>query len=483
MSRLKIALLAEEAVEIPEEEQAAAAAPVEEIAAGDAQVADDLAEVATENEQVVEAFDDASAAADEAAIAHDNIQAAADAGTGVDEVAMESYMQTLGMIRRMAGLPPAVIRGVGRESFGSRITRQEATRKLALEGFMDTLKSIIDKIAAGFRAAWEAVKSFFKNLFDAVGRTREKAEKLKKLAEGLKGKAGKSDMRYKLGGLFTNVAKQLQLNGRVPAGKDMVSGYQKSLATLTQVLQNLNKDSIKASGDAVGELAKTIADSQFDAIAAKQIRGLALSGLKETGNDKVKTPEGWGTFSGEAILGDRALWQIAPKQGSSDEQVLSGMSAYKAWIGDSLGRKDAKEEDIQVMEPADAIALADEVLGVCKSFDEVKDGSKEMKAALDKALSGVKSAKGDDASAKNLSKLSGMCSILVRLGNGALTSVRKTMLDISSAAITYAASSMSQISKGGADVDAKTGAPKGQLALPAPAKASGGSQGGALVTR
>lgn len=160
-----------------------------EVETAAAEVTEQVGEVETMDTAVASAETDADTLGD----IQEVLQEGVDSGEGVPEstaevaeIAIESIRERLGMKRKNpASIMPAM------ESFGSKGSRLAAT-KIALEGVMDTIKTIWANIMKALKWVWEKIKSFFLALTKNRAMLLKHLEGLQARVKAFDGQAGKA---------------------------------------------------------------------------------------------------------------------------------------------------------------------------------------------------------------------------------------------------------------------------------------------------
>ena len=171
---LVFAMESEEVVDAPVEEMVPESQA--EVETASAEVTEQVGEIESMDGAVVDAEADAGTLGDIQEVMADSVESGeglTEEAAQIAEVAVESIRARLGMKRDQKVMPAM-------ESFGSKSSRLAAT-KIAMEGVMETIKSIWANIVKAVKWVWEKIKSFFLAL------TKNRAALLKHL-EGLQGR-------------------------------------------------------------------------------------------------------------------------------------------------------------------------------------------------------------------------------------------------------------------------------------------------------
>lgn len=262
---------------------------------------------------------------------------------------------------------------------------------ISTEGLRETARRLWDNIVEMLKKVWEKLEGFFYKLVGTIPRLRKSAEDLKARAEATVGKAAE-ETKHQLGG----EAGTLAVGGKAPKNAAEI------LASLGVVRQQ---------GDAVfkkyaGTLAKAgeqmaSAISDFDIEKANE--GLArvctaatavgISEVAKLCNASLTNDPRW--RSGEAKMapalpGGKSIvfvaGQLADK--SNPLSYADGIRrTYAEVVMTSSKKTDAiRSAEFTTMNTADAIAIADAILGICDVVEEFQrgKGQKDLGKARDK---------------------------------------------------------------------------------------------------
>ena len=443
MSRMTIGLLSEEAA-LSAAEANGNPAVVDEIAQGDAVVSDELATAATEADELQGAIDEGAASVEELSEGVDAIETEIADNGGLDQPAMESYMRQLKSIARRNTLPIGR-RQVSLESHASKVTRLRAS-KLALEDWKESLSKAWEAIKAAFARAKEIVVNFFKALFDRAERVKQKAVKLKAAATAAKGSAD-DKAKVKLGSLFSNLAKHMQVNGKMISGDEVLSQFKATSKLTDEMAATIIEKGAAIVNEIVDDFGNFVSKGEKPDVGnlVSPLQKLAVFAPKPVKGD---APEGFVKKTSLGLMGDKVFTFILPKEGATAEQVRAGIGRISIGIEDLEGRQEAVEKETDPMSVATVIALADEVI---RSMDNLAKMSKVQPSTVgkvfDSVLAKIKSFK-DEKAAENASLASAIAAMSTRLIGPAISAVRTYTVNVSDAALSYAAASLKTL-KGG----------------------------------
>lgn len=152
---------------------------------------DEVSTAASDIQGDAVAIEEAADAAGRLEETADTLQESVDNGQGLDEtaakmteVAVEAIMARIGA----AGAGKKVIASV--ESFGGSNTRLHSTRA-SLEGVMDTIKSVWEKVKEWLKSLWTKITDFFTKFFDNTDRVKKALEATRERINGLGSKKAK----------------------------------------------------------------------------------------------------------------------------------------------------------------------------------------------------------------------------------------------------------------------------------------------------
>lgn len=387
-----------EEIEEQEQEQATAAAAAETSAeAGETTAEDDVLDIPVAEDTVETAAAEVDAAESEVEQADiaigeaeadvtaldniaDKIEASEETG-GLDaasaeivEVAVEHLYQRLGVSKRAKGM-------VAIESFGADSSRKKAT-SISAENIKETAQKVWDGILAMLAKAKEFVVNFFKAVFTANGRLKERATKLK-----------------------TAIA---SLGGEPSATSIENAGFAPALAVGDSVDYSKINAFLSHGGYYKAEL-----DKYSDLVKNNEELGTAVEDFKKA-NDYTFSPElitkiGFKTTTefGEAgeglakyslpdlpAIGGKTVVATCSAAAVSGEQALKLIPQFGVEINEVADTSEVKTAPTLKLEEAGAVL--DYILKICDTTASLEATVKSINDSTDKIIKSVKHARNND---------------------------------------------------------------------------------------
>ena len=369
MARLNLALLSDD-----DQQLGAIPETGEEIVTEAEELQAELPEIEEIDQVVSDAGDDAALLGDVA----EAVAEAPDQNAPIDPLAMEMLQI---VHRRLCTRNGFHRRASAMESIGTG----KNARKLALEGFMDTIKRIVDGIIAGVRKAIEWVKGFFKSLFDKLGKLKKNIAVLKDKATQLKGKEATGDNAKLSGGGYV---KYLTVGGKITDTGAIPTRFGTYLKAIEQIFGNeLSEERLGQVESMLGEISKRIAtkgaaDSGVDEI---YVRFAKLTPNFRASADQKGVPDGFVRGEQPLPLGDKSIFALCQKIPGE------GSLSLKMHLGDTTGVKAAGGDQSH-----DALT-ADDVVSLCSQIES-------HLATYDKVDAVIKRVEGIEKSAADMAK-------------------------------------------------------------------------------
>lgn len=161
-----------------------------EVSDGVIETGEDVAAI----ENMVLCLENATEVADDLQTDADTIEGTVEAGDGLDEAGAGLATESLSRALRKLGAPANMASVPSLESFGSKQSRVTAS-KIALEGFVETIKSTWKMIIDGLKALWQKIWDFFAKFFDNTDRVTKLAKKLRDKVAAMSGTAKNNQVK------------------------------------------------------------------------------------------------------------------------------------------------------------------------------------------------------------------------------------------------------------------------------------------------
>lgn len=286
----------------------------------------------------------------------------------VVEVAVEHLYQRLG-VQRAKGM-------VAIESFGADSSRKKAT-SISAENIKETAQKVWDGILAMIEKAKQFIINFFKSVFTANGRIKERALKLKAALAKLEGKGNRSKDTIENAGFASKIA----INGKLDS-----DAIVKTLGSLEifDFVSNVVEISVKSSRD-LGEQVKAYEEGEFKA----KYYAPAATGLKET-TAFGAAPEGFKTYQVEGYenIGGKSIVITAAPTEVTGEEALAAYKGTKVEIMDVEGSAEVKEA--AVLNTTQMNAILDAVIKNCNDAETLKKTVASIDTAFKDIIADIK---------------------------------------------------------------------------------------------
>jgi hypothetical protein len=356
-------------------------------------------------------------------------------GAGVAEVAVEAFLNRLGMTRTNS---PKL------ESFQNGSSRHTATR-LAMEGIKEEAQKIWDAIKKALARLIEWAKGYWNKAFGA-------AEQLGKRAEALAKRAGDTQGTQKSNKVTSDsVAKALHINGSVSSVPAAI-GKVKSMADA-----NLNKNFDALQKEVEANIASAEKNGETAGFADEFSAPLPIGGSGSVVSDPTtigygaSASESVGLIRGEELPGGKADIHYAVIKASKGAEAITAIAAQSHKIDDfDKKRKVTVKGEFATLSTSDCAKVAEtvvEIAGTLKAFrNKSSKIEAEQKKALDAAnkLSKAAESETDAGKAKSNKAAGKLLTAQIQQLNQLPSSVMSYSLAVSKAALDAAELSLKQ---------------------------------------
>lgn len=429
MARLNIAMLAQEAQAQEAVEQQS------ELDVVGQQAEDAIAEATqhqVEIEQTQAAIDETEEVLQEAEEERQVLEQAQQQG-GAEPVAMEALQRAVKRFEKRTGVPCSV-KSMGLESFSSKTTRMQST-KVAMEGAVDYIKKLIKMLMDAVAAVWEKVKAFVEKIWVGAERLAARADKVKELAKSAQGKTAPADAKVK----SSSVLAYARANSKAVEGGEFVTAYRKQTNdqfVARKLSESATKDLI--NGATVAKIIEQAKKKDNKEELTSAIRELASSGTEGTAKDGLRT-----VASKDRLLGDMVATSVTIDKAATWDQISSGYKNLKTSISSAEGvSKDAVKE-VSPLSPSEAADLANNVATNMRGYLNMRKDHQAIDAELKKLMSQAKTLeKEKDIDTEQLRVATGVVRKTVESTLQGIVAVRAYEINLSKAALDYAAASL-----------------------------------------
>lgn len=369
--------------------------PVEEVGEG---VDGGTVEV-NEAAAAVEAED---AAVQELVEAHENLEeVAADLEEAAAEggLSEESAKWARRSIRLIVGRYPGYLPDsfMSQESFGSNSGRSRAT-VLSMESVREMVTDFWKLIWAKIQKMWAAVKDWYLKVLDSAPRLKRKAEALEKAADARNGSA--EDKKVNV-----SSAKLLALGGKPAAATAVISGLAE-ITTLAKSILAGDTKVVEAGIQAVEAIDEKGESSKSDAF--KSLIGSEGAEVK-AGTHSLsdsRAVEGAKNAITPELLGGKAIITSLPEGDVKSKSVKDLVKATNVHVADFSDKaKEVTTDEMATLSLAEigkvatsVVVICDEVIAYKRKWEGRDKQSKELDAAVKKAISTIE--KNKEASAE-----------------------------------------------------------------------------------
>lgn len=428
MARLNIAMLAQEAQaqEVVEQQT--------ELEVVGQQAEDAIAEATqqqVEIEQTQQAMDETEEVIQEAEEERQVLEQAQQQG-GAEPVAMEALQRAVKRFEKRTGVACSV-KAMGLESFSSKTTRLQST-KVAMEGAVEYIKKLIKMLMDAVAAVWEKVKAFFEKIMVGTERLAKRARQVEAAAKAAQGKTAPADAKVTSASVLAYARK----DDKVVDGKEFVTAF------VSQTAENFTARKFFNELAAFLIKSKPVSDVLEAAKKADNKDALTKAILEFGDNPEGKKENGLVTFmDDQRLLGEYVTQSVAFASDATWEQISTGYSKIKSQFARAEGAKEDVAKEISPLTPEQAKAVAYQAAGHMDSYKEMRTEQNKIDAELKKLLSKAKSLeKEKDAPVEQLRVATGFIRAVVGAVTGSLVSWRSYEVNLTKAALDYAAASV-----------------------------------------
>lgn len=353
----------------------------------------------------------------------------------VVEVAVESYYKRLGISNRKT--MPAM------ESFSKDTSRVAATR-VAIEGVMDTIKTVWKAIVDAVMRMSAVIKNFFAKLFDVNKRLGDRAGKLKERVSAMG--TAKPKEETVTGGFVSTLAKGNKLDQ---------AGVIKTLGNMTAAAESNPALCVYGAEMLVkfDQLAEQVAFvDKFEQVEFPLFSVANVNAVGEAEGFKKHPVEGISYHRSVELPGNMAVIIVAATKKLKGTEGIDALASSKVFVGsfDPKAKK-AAVESAPTLNKAGMEAIVTEVAAASAAVEKGKESVQIIEKARAAFLAELKKfasegAKGDKDSAARLNKLKNAATNMNRLTVEMVSSVNKIVVNISKAALDYVEKSAAQYS-------------------------------------
>jgi len=425
MARLNIAMLAQEAVEQQSELDVVG------------QQAEDAIAEATQHqveiEQTQAAIDETEEVLQEAEEERQVLEQSQAQG-GVEPVAMEALQRAVKRFEKRTGVPCSV-KSMGLESFSSKTTRMQSTKVAMEAGVVEYIKKLIKMLMDAVASVWEKVKAFVEKIWVGAERLAARADKVKELAKSAQGKTAPADAKVK----SSSVLAYARANSKAVEGGEFVTAYRKQTSdqfVARKQSEFATKDLIH--GATVAKIIEQAKKKDNKEELTSAIRELASSGTEGTAKDGLRT-----VASKDRLLGDMVATSVTIDKAATWDQISSGYKNLKTSISSAEGvSKDAVKE-VSPLSPSEAADLANNVATNMRGYLNMRENHQAIDGWLKKLMSQAKTLeKEKDIDTEQLRVATGVVRKTVESTLQGIVAVRAYEINLSKAALDYAAASL-----------------------------------------
>lgn len=285
--------------------------------------------------------------------------------------------------------------------------------QISCEGLKETIRGIIRAIIAAIKKLWERLKKFWRA-------TMSRLSSLKKSAQDLKTRAGKTTGTAK--------EKKIKLSGSIAGLLAIDGSVQKEYGQLANGLKALDgrikeagvwsgkiADAGESIADLIGDVDPEKAAKEEAAFASKfgaKVKNLgdSFSGLSNS-NDKRFADSKVEVEASKTLLGEKKIFQRARKADGAQGSNVRSLGSLRCWLDAAHDKvKDQNETEFNVLSPSNVGDLAEDIITLCdamayygegKGLDKVEKASGKVEKALEKLgrANDTDDAKGEDAAA------------------------------------------------------------------------------------
>lgn len=426
MSRLNIAMLAQQ-----EEAQVEQQTELEVVGE---QAEDAIAEATqqqAEIEQTQQAIDEAEEVIQEVEEERQVLEQSQAQG-GAEPVAMEALQRAVKRFEKRTGVACSV-QSMGLESFSSKTTRLQSTN-VAMEGAVEYIKKLIKMLMDAVAAVWEKVKAFVEKIMVGADRLTKRAKQVEAAAKAAQGKTAPADAKVTTASVLA-FARQ---NNKVVDGKEFAKQYVAQTADAYAVRKSVQETVntlVKGSTFATILEAAKKPDNKEALTAAILELGVSAEGKKEDG---ILT-----AVDNDHMLGDYVNVRVNLAKDATWEQISAGYAKVSNNIAVAEDAKADLAKEVDPLTPEDAKRVAYQAAGHMESYKDLRKEQQEIDSELKKLLAEAKKLeKEKDAPTDQLRVATGVIRASINAAVRSMTSLRAYDVNLTKAALDYAAASI-----------------------------------------
>ena len=370
----------------------------------------------------------------------------AQAQGGAEQAAMESLQRAMKRFEKRTGVPSS-ISSMGMESFGSKTTRAQST-KIAMEGAKEYIKKLIKMLMDAVAAIWEKVKAFFDKIWVGAERLAKRAKQVEDAAKAAQGKTAPADAKV----TTASVLKFARQDDKAVEGGKFVDAFIAQTAD-GFVTRKANEKTLAEfiKGDKVSAILAAAKKADNKEELTKAILETHISDPTSS-----KSEDGVVAFKGKTrLLGDYIESSVVMSKDATWEQVAANYNKVKGSIAVADDAKDGPKE-VTPLTPEQAKKLANQAAGHMSSYKDMRSEQSKIDAEVKKLLAESKALeKEKDAPTEQLRVGTGAVRAAVNFVLQGLVSWRSYDINLTKAALDYAAASISAANGKGAAATGK----------------------------
>lgn len=402
------------------EEEAVLAADVAEVDEISDEIATDNDQIDDFSEELDETIEDVqeleSTQADlEEALGDDDYE-------GMDQVAVEQLNRRLARVAAKRGFDISATRGVfSKESFTGTASNRRRATEYALEGLVDTIKQMWERIKAAVKAMWEGIKKFWKEHLSTMGRLIKALKKVKQRIKDAKGNPDGTVSPKAAGSLSKVFPGKENLSAKTIA--DFTGRQVDFVSGVTMFVDNINASAnkiattIKSGNDVAGEIAL---------VTSTLTKGKAKESF---GSESAPLVGGvYGEITGDNTEGDSVKVELQWKEVKVDAKDRKLTISGKNELGSMI------DSNISLIEDTEKLGGRFQKLQV--EFDKAQN-------AINSAVAGMSSSDDEDDLAKAVRVASRSYQDLMRLVPKINSRAVKLNIRCAQGAVSYAKTCLS----------------------------------------
>lgn len=352
---------------------------------------------------------------------------------GAEPVAMEALQRAVKRFEKRTGVACSV-GALGLESFSSKATRMQSTN-IAMEAAVDYIKKLIKMLMDAIAAVWEKVKAFFEKIMVGAERLAKRAKQVEAAAKAAQGKTAAADAKVSTGSVLAFARK----DDKVVDGKEFVQQFVAQTAdgfAARKMLEEAVSDLIK--GDKF-----TAVIAQAKVPDNKETLTEAVLGLVGTNEDGKKEDGLVSQSSKSRLLGDYVATSVKLGKDATWEQISAGYSKIKSVITVAEDAKKDLAKEVAPLTTEEARAVAYRAAGHMSSYADMRTEQQAIDSELKKLLADAKKLeKEKDAPVDQLRVATGVIRARVNSVMQGMVALRSYDVNLTKAALDYAAASV-----------------------------------------